>query len=99
LCCCGSIPTLPVPSFLLLPVISYFMRTMFKLTSYTYLHVPESPAEILSHQLWTPITFFSLGSFASYFGKVLRYSCIIPIRSLLLFFAHYKFFFFRTPSI
>ncbi len=69
-------PPPPVPSFLLLPV--YLCVQC--------LHVPESPAKFQSHQLWAPITFFWLGSFASFFGKVLksRYN-ILTSRSLLLF--------------
>ena len=87
--CGDSIATLPVPSFILLHV--YLCVQC--------LHVPESPAKLLSQPLWTPVTFFWLGSFAPYFGKVLRYRYLVTSRSLLVFCALQKNHFFMLPSI
>ena len=70
---CKSIPSLPMPQFLLLPVYSCVQS----------LHIPESPAEIQSHRFWTLITFFWLEIFQPNFGKSLRYMYISFCESLL----------------
>ncbi len=59
--CCDSIATLPVLLFRLFPVFSCVQSV----------HIPESPAEILSlsHRFWTLITFFWLDFFQPYFGE------------------------------
>ena len=61
--CCGSIATLPEPQFLLLPTVTCVQSH----------HVPKSPAEMQTPQLWTLIIFFWLGFVTPYFTTSLVY--------------------------
>jgi hypothetical protein len=63
---------------------SYSFLSIYAHNAYMYRY-PQQPAKFISPQLWTPITFFWLGIFAPYFGKVLKYRYILTSRSLLFF--------------
>ena len=77
------------------------IKKVQKSVHYPYIiHVPKSPAEMQSHQLWTLVTFFWLNIFEQYCGKSLKYIWISFCESLLQNCAPtIKFIFYEHPLL